>query len=468
MAIALRDEKEWARLYPAPQHTEEDMLLSLWNYPVTRTDLVPAHREALKKFLAGDFQHVKMARWTETVIYVTGHASDSGEAASNDSLSRQRARKVVQFLVSEGFPESQIRESGVGATEPATSGSSGYSASRNRRVDVLRVLPTVEEVLPPIGPGPRPPDPEPQPDWKVPRGALPSSLTVDLPLDIPLPPIQTAEVIVGGKIGGVLKVKVDDKGGGWGGGLAINNGKLTAKFEQKILDDLKGKVSFEAPSAGSGAMLKAGGEFRIGKMDTTLGLQTKLPNFVYCEFSFEAFRLPDIELGDVHVSMTLKPTLKIEAGPGPAMLARAGVTAGTAASVAAGTLLLTALFVAGAAKVVDNAKQEGLSFARVLARRAGVAARVAYEVAGAQAATDFKEEQLKWTRTLDRMGPSFAEGVELVDARLRHGKREALREEWATRYAGGSQVFVDIYSRVLEAVGNLEKGDESEDPSARL
>lgn len=474
MTIPVREEQEWARRYPVPNSDTQDFVLTLWNYPVAKTDLTPEHRAALKKFLAGEFLQIQMqrARTTETILYVTGHASDSGEASANETLARDRAQKVVRFLVSEGFPSSQINPDSKGSSEPADTGSYGYAAARNRRVEVFRFVPTVPEILPPIGTDPPPPVPEPEQGFEVPKGLIPSTLTIDIPLDIELPPLRYPDVIIGGKIGGVLKLKVDDKGGGWGGGLAIKDGKLTAKFEEKITDDLKAKISFEPKTGEKSAVLKVGGEIKIGKMDTNIGLQSKLPTFVYCEFAFEAFRLPDIELGDVHVTMTLKPTLKIEIGPGPALLARVGVSAGTALGVAAGTVLFSALLIAAAAKVVNDAKEESIAYTKLLARRAGVAARVAWEVtAGANAGTgevEYGEERGKWMNTLDRMGPSFDAGAESVNKLLRAGKRDELRAAWTTKYGTGSTQFGDVQKKVFEAVGAYEKGDESEDPAARL
>jgi hypothetical protein len=467
MAIPVREEQEWARKYPVPNSDAVDVVLSLWNYPVARTDLTAEHRAALKKFLAGDYLKIGLTRTMDTLLFVTGHASDSGDGPANVALSRDRAQKVARFLISEGFPSAQIRVEWSGSSEPIDTGSSGYAAARNRRVELERFVPPVVEQLPPTD---LDPVPRPEPQFKIPQGSGPSSLTIDIPIEFELPPIRTAEVLIGGKIGGVLKLKIDDKGGGWGGGLAIKDGKLTAKFEQKLTDDLKGKISFESPGNGKGAALKVGGEYKLfGTLDTHVGLQSKLPNFVYAEFSFEEARMPDVELGDVHVSMTFKPTLKIDVGPGPAMLARLGVTAGGAATVAAGALLGSALLVVGTAKAVDYAKQESLNLTRLLARRSGVAARVSYEILGLPAETPFAEIRMDWRRTLDGMGPPFDAGVASVNAMLKDPSvREQKRTEWARRYANGSQNFTEIQTRVFEAIGGYENGDEMQEPAARL
>jgi hypothetical protein len=470
MAIPVREEQEWAQRYPVPNADElQDLRLTLWNYPVAKTDLAPEPGGGGRKFLTGDFLELQLSRRTETQLLVYGHASDSGEASANDQYSHDRAQKVARFLISEGFPASQIRVEGHGSSEPEDSGASGYAAARNRRVEVRRFVPSKpEKPQPSILPEP----PEQERDFRIPKSAQPSSVTIDIPLDIPLPPIKTPGIIIGGKIGGVLKLKVDDKGGGWGGGAAISNGKLTAKFESKITDDLKAKINFEPKSGGKEAVLKVGGEVKIGQLDTTVGMQTKLPNFVYCEFSFEAFRLPDIELGDVHVTMTLKPTLKIDAGPGPALLARVGVSAGTAGAIAAGTVLFSALIIVACAKTVEYAKDEGVRTARLLARREGVAARIAWEVAAAANAgagdVEFRDRRAEWARSLDGMGPAFDAGAELVNALLRKGPRDQMVADWTAKYGSTSKQFGDVQKAVLDAIKPYEDGPEDEDPTTRL
>ena len=66
------------------------------------------------------------------------------------------------------------------------------------------------------------------------------------------------------------------------------------------------------------------------------------------------------------------------------------------------------------------------------------------------------------------MGPSFDAGVESVNALLRKGDREKLRGEWTTKFANGSQIYTDVQTRVFEAIGNYDKGEDTEDPVSRL
>lgn len=91
MATPLRTEQDWARQHPVPESTEEGMLLSLWNYPVAKSDLAPKHRAALDWFLSVELLGSGSTGRSKTEIYLTGHASDTGDDAANEMLSRQRA-----------------------------------------------------------------------------------------------------------------------------------------------------------------------------------------------------------------------------------------------------------------------------------------------------------------------------------------------------------------------------------------
>jgi len=457
---SIRVEKDWARAHPVPESTANGDELSLWNYPVAKSDLSPEHQRALRQFL----ESIWFGRSsTRLELTLRGHASDTGEADANEIYARERAQKVARFLISEGFDSRQVTVESVGAADPVDRGTSGQASARNRSVVVTRFLPAQPVVEPPLDID-EPPAPQPTPGFKIPLPPGPSTLTVDIPLEFDLPPIKTAQLIIAGKMGGTLKVKVDDKGGGWGGGVAIKDGKLTAKFEAKIREDLKAKVSLEPPSPGKPMVLKAGGEFKIANMDTQVGVQTKL-TFLYFEFSFEAFRLPDIELGDVHISLQIKPTLKIEVGPGPAMLARLAPYAAGAAEVAApiaGALGVTILIIGGTIYAIEYGKEQSLRFTELLALRSGIAARVAYEIIGPPAEGTFAEQRSRYRNTVDGMAPFFDEGAGAVNTLLRvPDVRAAKKTEWTSRYAAdGTQDFTTIRDRVFEAIGKYENSGD--------
>ena len=149
MATALQTEQVWAAQHPVPESTVQDMLLSLWNYPVAKSDLAPEHRAALDQFLGAALLGGS-ARPSKTEVYLTGHASGTGDDDANMTLSERRAKNVARYLLSRGVPQQQMRIDWVGASDPVDSGTSGLAAARNRRVDVLKFTPSEPEPRPPV------------------------------------------------------------------------------------------------------------------------------------------------------------------------------------------------------------------------------------------------------------------------------------------------------------------------------
>lgn len=70
-------------------------------------------------------------------IVVEGHTDSQGSAASNQGLSRRRARSVASFLISRGVPGDQIRTEGLGLTRPVADNGSAEGRANNRRVEII-------------------------------------------------------------------------------------------------------------------------------------------------------------------------------------------------------------------------------------------------------------------------------------------------------------------------------------------
>jgi OmpA family protein len=473
MGIPVREEQDWARKYPVPNSNTEDILLSLWNYPVARTDLTPEHRAALKKFLGGDFMHLTLAGTTDTMLFVRGHASDSGEADANIALSRDRAQKVARFLISEGFPSSQIRVEWAGATEPEDTGKSGYAASRNRRVDVVRFVPPEPEIRPPTDiedPG-EGPVPDPTPAFKIPKSLVPSSASVEIPINIELPKYVTPNLVISGKIEGSLKVKADDKGGGWGGSMVVKDGKLTPKVVIEVNKHVNAKIGIEGGKDGGPPVLKLGFENKAIPLKPEFGVQASVL-FVYMNFTLLEIPLPDIQLGEVKISMVFTGKAKLEFGPGPALATRlAPVVAGAGeavggAVVASGAVavaaVVTVAVIGGTIYAIEDAKQGGIEYAKLQARRSGIASRIALEIIGTAGEGSFGEQRMRWYHTVDGMGGSFDRGVGAVNAVLKSTDRDAKAAAWKAKFAAdGNQDFTTLHKRVI-----VEVGGDSNDPAA--
>ena len=82
----------------------------------------------------------RLAQWmiqNENVrIMVVGHTDNVGDASSNQTLSRDRASAVADFLVSRGVPSSRIQWDGRGQEDPIADNSTEEGRSQNRRVEV--------------------------------------------------------------------------------------------------------------------------------------------------------------------------------------------------------------------------------------------------------------------------------------------------------------------------------------------
>lgn len=72
----------------------------------------------------------------DAMILVEAHADDGGNEEYNQLLSEQRARVVVNFLVSKGVSDKRIRAIAYGKLRPLADGRTAEGQAGNRRVDV--------------------------------------------------------------------------------------------------------------------------------------------------------------------------------------------------------------------------------------------------------------------------------------------------------------------------------------------
>lgn len=72
-------------------------------------------------------------------LAIEGHTDDSGDAARNQALSRQRADAVVQQLVKDGIDAGRLRAAGHGATRPLADNKDEAGRAKNRRVELVRI-----------------------------------------------------------------------------------------------------------------------------------------------------------------------------------------------------------------------------------------------------------------------------------------------------------------------------------------
>jgi outer membrane protein OmpA-like peptidoglycan-associated protein len=70
-------------------------------------------------------------------IVVEGHTDSKGTPSSNQLLSENRARAVMEYLVSRGVPATAITSVGIGQVRPIADNSSAEGRANNRRVEII-------------------------------------------------------------------------------------------------------------------------------------------------------------------------------------------------------------------------------------------------------------------------------------------------------------------------------------------
>ncbi|HUR19276.1 MAG TPA: OmpA family protein [Vicinamibacterales bacterium] len=103
-------------------------------------ELLPISRPVLDT-VAMAIRETPGSRWE-----VQGHTDNVGTPAQNKYLSDERAKTVVQYLVSKGVDPGILTAVGFGEERPVFSNSTDYGRAQNRRVQLRRIPP------PPKGP----------------------------------------------------------------------------------------------------------------------------------------------------------------------------------------------------------------------------------------------------------------------------------------------------------------------------
>ncbi|OOY13246.1 hypothetical protein BMG00_05470 [Thioclava marina] len=76
-------------------------------------------------------------RYPDTTVEVIGHTDNTGDAAYNMRLSRQRAQSVASILVNAGVPSYRVLPIGRGEDQPIASNLTAEGRQANRRVEFI-------------------------------------------------------------------------------------------------------------------------------------------------------------------------------------------------------------------------------------------------------------------------------------------------------------------------------------------
>jgi len=69
-------------------------------------------------------------------VIVSGHTDSMGEAHNNQRLSEERAKGVLSYLISKGFPIDSIKSVGLGESRPIADNKTRSGRAKNRRIEV--------------------------------------------------------------------------------------------------------------------------------------------------------------------------------------------------------------------------------------------------------------------------------------------------------------------------------------------
>ena len=104
-------------------------------FDVDSAAVKPAFQDELRTLAAS------LQRYPGSVVRVTGHTDNTGEAGYNQRLSERRAGSVADILTANGVASSRIVASGAGEAQPVASNLTPEGRALNRRVDVV-IVPT--------------------------------------------------------------------------------------------------------------------------------------------------------------------------------------------------------------------------------------------------------------------------------------------------------------------------------------
>ncbi len=441
-------ELKWYRENPQPKWIEDRGELTLYNFPVAKADLAPAHVKAIEDFgapalLAASPEHPR------SDFAVRGHASTTGTEQSNETLALQRAENVGAVLTRMGLRG--VRISSASSLEPVLEGTDPQVLARNRRVTVLREMETYPEA--PEAPPPKSPD-------------RPSGLAPDtrLKINLALPVLHAPKVDIAPYLIGDLRVFIKGtKTDPVAAGVLTSGGQpeLTEEFGKVLAEQVVGpRLGVSGGEANEplkiNVAIAAEEWFRSPKV-----FYKHDRYFVYFNFTaVNAKLLPVVDFNGVEVYLEFSGNIKFELGPtdkaletypstsdpGPNVTGTVGefVPVKTEKALAIAETITEAGKHASAL-AQDDIKNMVLSFAK----RDGAASRVAWEVLGeVDGRLEWERARYEWGRHagLDAR-KAWVEGSDQVEGFLidlekeEKGAREKRMKSWKGKYTAGSKTF---------------------------
>jgi OOP family OmpA-OmpF porin len=100
------------------------------NFETGKADLKPESFPVLDELVAF------LTRKDDERIEIGGHTDNVGKAASNITLSMERAKSVMAYIISKGIEANRLTAKGYGSSVPVESNATAAGRAINRRTEV--------------------------------------------------------------------------------------------------------------------------------------------------------------------------------------------------------------------------------------------------------------------------------------------------------------------------------------------
>jgi outer membrane protein OmpA-like peptidoglycan-associated protein len=102
------------------------------NFETGKSDIKPESQKIIN-------QIIEMLRSSPTLkISIEGHTDNVGNSQSNQTLSENRAKAVMNAIVSKGIDKSRLSSKGWGQTKPINDNKTEDGKAKNRRVEIVK------------------------------------------------------------------------------------------------------------------------------------------------------------------------------------------------------------------------------------------------------------------------------------------------------------------------------------------
>jgi len=138
---------DYAEQYMNPKRPPAGFMIYFYNYSPRKKPIVlnniffETGKSVLQKESFTELDKLVFTlKKSQMVIEVRGHTDNEGDAKKNQLLSEERAKAVVDYLVSKKINKNRLFYKGFGSSNPIASNATKEGCQKNRRVEFIKVM----------------------------------------------------------------------------------------------------------------------------------------------------------------------------------------------------------------------------------------------------------------------------------------------------------------------------------------